>query len=124
MAKRADRTRTLGAWTEAKYWGTIRSLLRGGFRFWRPMAEAKRRAKRGKHYMCAACGGLFGSQHVQVDHIIPCGSLRCLEDLPGFVERLTPESPSAFQVLCKECHAQKTAEDRATARRAKDMEHG
>lgn len=114
MAKRrVERTRNLGTQTEAAYWGGIRSALRSHFRFWKPMREAKRRAWVGRGlYKCAACGGTFPSKDVQIDHIIPCGSLKCLDDLAGFVERMTPEDPAAFAILCKSCHQKKTNEER------------
>ena len=53
----------------------------------------------------------MGNQ-VQVDHIIPAGSLRSLEDIAGFVERLAVEDVNDLQVLCKPCHLQKGKEDR------------
>ena len=114
---RVERTRNGGTWTEAKYWGMMRSGLRRMFRYWKPAQDALRAAKfpwpgpRGrKHgYRCAACDGKFKRDDVQVDHIIPCGRLKCLEDLPGFVARMTTEG--GFQVLCKKCHGAKTLLD-------------
>lgn len=47
-------------------------------------------------------------KEVEVDHIVPCGTLKCVEDLPGFVTRLFCEA-DGFQVLCKaNCHSKKT----------------
>ncbi|GAG51046.1 unnamed protein product [marine sediment metagenome] len=57
-------------------------------------------------YQCAACRSFFKGAEVQVDHIIPTGGLTSLEELAGFVERLTVEE--GFQVLCKGCHKKKT----------------
>lgn len=85
------------------------------------MKEAKdsaRRAYKGKNkrqkweYQCASCDKWFAGKEVQIDHIIPCGSLRSNEDIVPFIERLTAEDVSAFQVLCKPCHKIKTAEER------------
>jgi 5-methylcytosine-specific restriction endonuclease McrA len=114
---RVERTRNGGTWTEAKYWGMMRSGLRRMFRYWKPAQDALRAAKfpwpgpRGrKHgYRCAACAGKFKRDDVQVDHVVPCGRLKCLEDLPGFVARMTVEG--GFQILCRKCHTKKTQLD-------------
>lgn len=48
---------------------------------------------------------------VQVDHIIPAGSLQSTDDLKGFVERLFC-SIDGLQVLCKPCHDDKTQKEK------------
>jgi hypothetical protein len=118
MPKRTPRTRNGGAWTEAHYWGRLRSALRQTFRWWGPAKQALQAAKHGRAYRCARCLRLHPRKEIEIDHRVPCGSLRCLEDLPGFVARLTPEDPAAFQILCKPCHAGKTADDLGTLRGA------
>ena len=113
---RTPKTRNGGTFTEARYWQQVRSALRRGFRFWKPIQDclkAARIAKAGPHgakwaFKCAQCGGLFLRKNVQVDHVVECGSLKRPEDLAPFLERLTAESPDAFQVLCKQCHKSKT----------------
>ena len=122
---KAKKTRNANTITEAKYWGMIRSALRKQFQFWRPIQLAKKmarvyiseEAKRtsdkrwGKTrygYVCSFCAGVFKEKEVAVDHIVPVGSLRQLSDLAGFVDRLTPENPSAYQVICHACHQTKT----------------
>lgn len=117
--QRVPRTRAGGSWTEAKYWGHIRSLLRQGFMYYPAKTAVKkaagRRNGRSVEYQCAACEGWFASKEVQVDHIEPCGSLRSYDDLPGYVERLYCE-PEGLQVLCKGCHAKKTKVDNKNTR--------
>jgi hypothetical protein len=117
MAKRAERTRNGGKLTEAAYWSKIRSALRKTFAAWEPANQAMKNARRpysGPNKLqkfeveCAHCKGWFPMKEVQRDHVVPVGSLKSIEDLPGFLERLTPESPSAFQMLCIECHQAKT----------------
>ena len=117
--KRVERTRNAGTWTEAQYWGFIRSCLRRSFRYWKPLNEARNKAKRkykGKNkrqkweYQCAKCEKWFKGKDIQVDHIIPVGSLRCYEDVAGFIERLTVED--GYQCLCKKCHQIKTNKER------------
>lgn len=113
MPRKVERTRNGGKWTEARYFGFIRSALRAAFRKWAPKHEAKQAAKVAYNtYECASCGGWFGTKQVEVDHIVPAGSLRSFEDLPGFTERLLCEV-DGFQVLCKECHRVKTNEEKA-----------
>lgn len=115
--------RNNGTWSEAKYWGSVRSILRRGFRYWGPISECKKEARRvyigeGKRqkweYQCNHCSEWFPDKECQVDHIEPVGSLKSGEDLKGFLERLTPES--GFQLLCKGCHKIKTNAENATRR--------
>jgi len=118
---RAAKTRNAETLTEAAYWGKVRSVLRGGFRYWKPIMNAlnaSSRAYKGenkrqkKEYQCAICGGWFMRKNVEVDHIIPCGSLKCAADIAPFLERLTAEDPKSFQTACKSCHLLKSNSER------------
>jgi hypothetical protein len=119
--QRAARTRNGGTWTESAFFGRLRSALRRLSMFWKPSLAALKLAQvsaPGPHgrkwlFRCAGCDGLFMRKQVQIDHVVQVGSLRCLEDLPGFVERLLPEDPAAFRVLCKKCHSAVTAQQRS-----------
>jgi len=117
---RVIRTRNSGTMTESAFWSLIRSALRGKNRWWKPIAQAKRLAKRtyvGDNkrrkvaYQCNHCKQLFPEKEIAVDHIIPAGTLRCYDDLPGFVRRLFCEIDN-LQVLCNNCHTKKTANER------------
>jgi 5-methylcytosine-specific restriction endonuclease McrA len=123
VVKRAsvERTRNYGTLTESEFWSRIRSALRSAFKFWKPMSAALEAASRPsqsenkllkKEYQCAHCREWFPRGDVQIDHIIPCGSLRGFDDIKDFIERLTIEDPKGFQILCKEDHKKKTAEER------------
>lgn len=117
MPRRVERTRNGGKWSEARYFGFIRSALRSAFTKWGPKFEAKAKAKVAYNtYVCAACDGWFGTKEVEVDHIEPAGSLRKYEDLPRFVERMFCEV-DGFQILCKECHQKKTNAEKAARRK-------
>ena len=117
MTKRVERTRNAGTQTEAAYWSMVRSVLRRGFRFWKPATNGKMKARRkytGENkrqrweYQCNHCKGWFKDKDIQIDHVIACGQLKCLEDVSGFLERLTAEGEESFQILCKPCHQKKT----------------
>ena len=110
MAK-SPRTRNSGTWTESQYFGFLRRLLRRGSLKWQPRATAKLSARRKNQsdnkrlkweYQCSNCGLWYPDKFVVVDHIVPCGSLKSFEDLPGFAERLFCES-DGFRVLCIDC---------------------
>lgn len=110
--------RNAGTMTEAQYWGKVRAVLRNGFRYWKPITECKKAARRAYtgdnkrqkwEYQCNLCKQWFQDKEVQVDHIIPCGTLRGPDDLIQFLENLTAET--GYQVLCKPCHVIKTKEE-------------
>ena len=108
-------------WSTARYFGFLRSSLRAAYSKWPPkyltINEASRPyvgpdKRRKKEFQCAECKGWFGSSEVNVDHIIPAGSLTTFEDLPGFAERLFC-GKDGLQVLCSTCHSKKTLEERS-----------
>jgi hypothetical protein len=128
--ERVPRTRAGGEWTEAQFWGFIRSGLRGMSRRWPPLVRlallACRRPSQSSNkrlkweHQCNDCGDWFPRKKVQVDHIEPCGSLRSFDDVGGFVERLFCET-SELRVLCAVCHNSRTYSNRVTK---EDIEDG
>jgi 5-methylcytosine-specific restriction endonuclease McrA len=115
------KTRNAGTMTESAFWSFIRSGLRQKSRFWKPITQCKmsnRRVYKGPlkrqkfEYQCAECLQWFPDKKVNVDHITPAGTLRCANDLPGFVERLFCEIDN-LQILCSTCHNQKTQSEKA-----------
>lgn len=123
MAKRikADKTHNNNTITESEYFSKIRSGLRRTFMYWRPMMVALENASRKytgenkrikKEYLCAGCGEWFIRKNVQIDHKIPCGSLKNFDDIVPFIQRLTVEAPESFIVFCKNCHQVKTNHER------------
>ena len=117
---KAPKTHNSNTLTEAAYFTAIRSVLRRGFRYWKPLkaAELAARSKytgsnklRKWSYQCNTCKQLFKRTEVNVDHTIPVGTLKALSDLPAFVERLTAES--GYEVMCKGCHQVKTAMEKS-----------
>jgi 5-methylcytosine-specific restriction endonuclease McrA len=113
---RSPKVRNAGTMTESAFWSFIRSALRQKSRWWKPITECKLKAKRAYkgtnkrqkfEYQCANCKSWFPEKQINVDHIKPAGSLNCAQDLPGFVDRLFCEQEN-LQVLCSECHNEKT----------------
>lgn len=108
------------AWSEAKFWGFLRSALRSAYNKWPPKWEVLKAAKRpygGKdkrqkwEFRCAECRKWYKQRDVSVDHIVPAGSLSSYEDIAGFVTRLFVGA-SGLQLLCKTCHQIKTNNER------------
>lgn len=116
--KRGVKCRAGNTWTEARYFQFIRTALRSAFTRYPVKYQVLKKASKsvtGKRhkteYRCAECKEWFKQADVQVDHIVPAGSLKKYEDLPEFVERMYCEA-DGLQVLCKPCHKVKTAEER------------
>jgi len=130
MGRTVEKTRAGGQWSEAKFWSFVRSNLRKASLKWPPRQQAMAAARRALtkpvgrrkwEYLCAGCHEWCEGKHVQVDHKIPCGSLNCAEDLPGFVTRLFCEVED-FQLICDACHYVKTGKERrkrATSKKKK-----
>lgn len=118
--QRVPRTHASGTWTKSRYFQFIRSALRQAFSRYPVKYKVKDKAKRElKHkkgrqkyeYQCAGCEQWWSAKDVEVDHIDPAGSLKDYDDLPGFVSRMFCEE-DGLQVLCKECHREKTYADK------------
>ena len=127
MAKRitTPKTRNSGTMTESAFWSFIRSGLRQKSRWWKPITECKAKAKRAYkgplkrqkfEYQCNQCKDWFADKKINVDHIMPAGTLTCAQDLPGFVERLFCEVDN-LQVLCTDCHDIKTQNENGRRKR-------
>jgi len=114
---RVARTRNGNTETLSQHLTKIRSALRSLTRFnWVPKKQALVAARsttligRRKVYVytCAVCLGKYKANEVEVDHIIPVGSLKSYTDLPEFCTRLFVEDPALLRVVCKPCHKQIT----------------
>jgi len=117
---RVPKTRNSGTMTESAFWSFIRRALRNKSRWWKPITECKQKARRPYtgcnkrqkfEYQCNECKGWYPEKQINVDHIIPAGTLTCSADLSGFIERLFCEQEN-LQVLCEKCHDKKTADER------------
>lgn len=101
-----------GTMSESAFWGFIRSTLRQKSRWWKPITECKKAArknydgtnKRLKYvYQCNRCKDLYPEKQVQVHHIDPVGSLKSYNDIADFIKRLFCEV-DGLEVLCSGCH--------------------
>ena len=112
-----------GEWTDARFRSFVTSALRAASRRWPVKYKALKaafagrqvNAKTGKlamHYKCAKCKKLFVAADVQVDHVLPV-----VDPKKGFVgwdvyiDRMFCEIEN-LQVLCRSCHAVKTADEK------------
>ena len=127
MRKLIDKPRAGGRWSEARFFGFLRSGLRRMSVRWPPKNDcmrASRRAYKGPNKrqkweaQCSGCGQWFKLKEVKVHHIVPCGTLRCWADLAGFAQRLFCEA-AGFRVLCVSCHEKVHADEKAKKEKKK-----
>lgn len=107
--------------SESAFFGTIRSALRLASKFWKPKIrylEERSRPYTGKckktkkEYQCEQCRKWFVRAKIEVNHVNPCGSLKCFEDLPEFCRKLFIEIDGGWEVLCLTCHQKETNKQR------------
>ena len=101
--------------TEYAFWGMIQKVLRMDSLRWGPRRLAKLAARRDYkgpnrklkfEYQCAMCGGWFKETQIDMDHIVPCCSSQCGDDIVGYINRLYCEY-DGWRVLCKPCHIER-----------------
>lgn len=118
--ERVPRTRAGGEWTEAAFWGFLRSNIRLISRKWPPRKNvllAARRPSQSENkrlkweHQCSECKGWFPAKEVEVDHLVPCGTMSSWDEFREFSERLFCEA-DGLTVHCKTCHQSKTNESR------------
>jgi len=120
-------------WTTARFFGFLRSGLREKFNRYPPKYESIKRAaitvqdghyktgakkdqpKYKKQYQCSECKDYFIQKDIQVDHIVPAGSLKSFDDLVTFADRLFC-GVDGLQVMCKPCHSTKTKQEKSNGK--------
>ncbi|MDW8345659.1 MAG: HNH endonuclease signature motif containing protein [Bacteroidia bacterium] len=86
----------------------INVLRRASFTWWsRTAALKKARVKRGI-YRCNICKYEGPLKDFEMDHVIPVIGKEGFTTFDEFIERLFPDSPNGWQLLCKPCHTDKT----------------
>jgi hypothetical protein len=105
-----------GWWTKSRFMSMFSSALKDLTKYWRPKTRYKK-----EHLMvlngvikgqCQYCYEWFESNKLEVDHIVPCGSLKELSDLGEVAARTFIESQDGWQLLCKLCHGIKSYSER------------
>lgn len=108
-------------WSKAQYFNFLRSNMRrafikypAGYACLEPYTTFEYttykngKPKKQKWIRCARCGKLNIPSHIQVDHEVPCGSLKGFDDLERFISTLFCGTDNLVP-LCKDtCHATKT----------------
>lgn len=114
-------------WTKSRYFSFIRSNLRRAWIKYPVKFAVKLAARRDSQsdnkrlkyeYKCSMCKGWFPDKFVQVDHIVPCGSLKEYKDISGFCKRLFC-GKEGLRVLCKDCHHKVTQDERNRKKKEK-----
>jgi len=118
---RVPRTRAGGEWTEARFWGFLRTGLRQMSRRFPPIARQVRAKYRRENesenrrlkweYFCSSCGEWFPEKETQVEHTTACGSLKSWEEFKTFAERLFVEVEE-LRIFCLTCHEEKTKQEK------------
>jgi 5-methylcytosine-specific restriction endonuclease McrA len=117
--------RNAGTMSEATFWQFIRNSLRRRSIVWKPISLCKERCKRRYtgvnkrqrfEYQCNVCKNYFKGTEIDVDHVIPVGSLQNANDLPHFVEALFCEVDN-LQCICRSCHDAKTKIDNVNTKK-------
>lgn len=107
-----------GTFSEAAFFGWIRSRLRKMSQAWKPIQEVKKAAKRpyiGENkrrkfsYECSKCKNLFSDKEVAVHHIVPAGTLKSFDDIGTFCKNLFVEK-NLLILLCDDCHTKEHEE--------------
>jgi 5-methylcytosine-specific restriction endonuclease McrA len=117
-----------GEWTEGRFNGFIKNILRNGSNKWPPKWSVKKKARLGRNRY--ECSGYEKEPHectnseAVVDHIDPVVPV----DDPNtswdtIIKRLYVEEDK-LQVLCTSCHKEKTKEENRIRRKNAKRESG
>ena len=120
-----EKTRCNGQWTESRFRSFIFSMLRQGTRRWAPLQSTQKEANVGRGlYKCNCCGeivppttkdGRKRVKNVFVDHIKPIVDPETgFTTWDDYIESMFCERDN-LQLLCKSCHDEKSAKERAVS---------
>lgn len=126
------KTRAGNRWTESRFNSFIKGQLRAATRKWAPFSDALKTARiRRGEYLCNGCGEEVGAsividgkrvKNAVVDHIKPVVDPdKGFTTWDDFINNLFCEEDN-LQVLCHECHTEKTNEERAKAKERRDRD--
>ena len=122
--------------TPSEFWTWVRGGLRRSLWMRHPnklalLKEKRYRADIGRGgraiwaLQCSICHTEHPQSGCEVDHVEEAGSLKSLDDVKGFVERLCFVQPEDLRIVCKPCHRTLTYASRygmtfAEAKKRKD----
>lgn len=103
-------------WTKSDFFSMLSSAIKDLTIYWKPKQRFLKEHLKIKDKqvvgLCNFCGLYTIKERLQVDHVVPCGSLSSLSDLPGVIERTFLHGQEGWQLLCKPCHDIKTYSER------------
>lgn len=103
--------------TESAWWGYLRGCLRKAWsrnpiklnllkkkrkQIANPNPKGKKETVWG--FDCEVCNNTYIMAEGEVDHIVGAGSLKSVNDIQGFVERLLFVTEDDLRLVCKPCH--------------------
>jgi hypothetical protein len=120
MRKTVDKPHNDGQWTAARFKSFIKSALRAATKRWGPINTVRKEAwvERGV-YKCVGHGReahnvrrtVDGKMNIFVDHIEPIVGHDGFKNWDTVIDRMFVEKDK-LQLLCKECHNDKSREER------------
>lgn len=116
------KTRCGGLWSESRFASFIKSALRSASHRWAPKHACRKAARTARNkYLCAECGKTVGSQKIRVDHIQPVVSVEHgFRSWDEYIARMFVEI-DGYRAICEDCHAIKTAQERAARKEHKHL---
>lgn len=86
----------------------INALRRASYR-WPSRYNALKKHRIGRNeYFCASCGVISGKKDMQLDHIHPVVPVTGWDGFDGYIDRMFTDTEDGFNLLCKNCHKEKT----------------
>lgn len=141
MAKKVERTRNAGTWTQAEFDSRIISALRQISQYWKPKQQCLREARVSKGiYVCEQCkkrvpstvSGVYKTgkkkgkprkiKNIIADHIDPVVDPNVgRRSWDEYIDRMFIET--GWQAICSSCHKTKSAEETSIAAKRRRREN-
>lgn len=86
----------------------IKFLMENRFKMANPNPRSSKRFPETWGAKCATCQNTFPLKDTEVDHLVGNNSLKGFEDISSFITSIVTVTPDDLQILCKECHKNKS----------------
>lgn len=115
-------------WSSAKFFSFLRSAIRSRQLRWPPRNLKKMEGRRiyigdnprqKYEYHCEVCDGWFPEKMIEMDHIIPVGSIRSFQEFGEAAERMFCHK-DLWRRVCKDCHKKITSQQREDKKKEKE----